>query len=282
MRPAQAALREASERLAATSATARLDAELLMAHAAGLSRGDLLLRLRDIEEPEGFAALVDRRAMQEPVSHIVGTRDFWTLTLAVSPHVLTPRPDSETLLEAAVAHYEGVAGPGRVLDLGTGSGALLLAALDQWPEATGLGIDLSAQALAVARGNAERCGLSGRAQFRPGNWCDGVTERFDLILCNPPYIALGAPLPRDVLAYEPHLALFSGEDGLDDCRILAAGLAGVMAADALALIEIGHDQWDSAASLFAAHGFAVDLRRDLAGHARCLALRLTPCRAARR
>lgn len=273
MRTAQAALREASERLSAVSDSARLDAEVLMAHAAGLSRGDLLLRLRNMEEPEGFAALVDRRAAREPVSHIVGTRDFWTLTLAVSPHVLTPRPDSETLLEAAVAHYAGTAGPERVLDLGTGSGALLLAALDQWPDATGLGIDISAQALAVAQANAERCGLDGRARFRPGSWCDGVTERFDLILANPPYIAIGASLPHDVLAYEPHLALFSGEDGLDDCRVLAAGLAGVMAPDALALIEIGHDQGDSAASLFTAQGFTVELRRDLAGHARCLVLR---------
>ncbi|OYW83987.1 MAG: hypothetical protein B7Z20_11705 [Sphingobium sp. 32-64-5] len=194
------------------------------------------------------------------------------MTLAVSPDVLTPRPDSETLIEVAVAHYAGTAGPGRVLDLGTGSGALLLAALDQWPRATGLGIDLSAPALAVARGNAERCGLERRAQFRPGNWCDGVTERFDLILANPPYIATGAPLPHDVLAYEPHEALFSGEDGLDDCRVLATGLAGVMAPGALALIEIGYDQGDSAASLFAEQGFAVDLHRDLAGHARCLAL----------
>jgi len=267
------ALRGAAERLAGSSDTARLDAELLMAHAAGLSRSDLLLRLRDLEEPEGFAALVDRRAAQEPVSHIVGRRDFWTLTLNVSRHVLTPRPDSETLIEAAVQHYAGGAGPKRVLDLGTGSGALLLAALDQWPDATGLGIDLSAQALAVARGNAKRCGLEERAQFRPGNWCDGITGRFDLILANPPYIATDAVLPRDVYVYEPHLALFSGEDGLDACRDIAAGLAGVMEADALALVEIGYDQGDSASALFVDQGFRVHLRHDLGGQARCLEVR---------
>lgn len=267
------ALREAAGRLAGSSDTARLDAELLMAHAAGLSRNDLLLRLRDMEAPEGFAALVDRRARQEPVSHIVGTRDFWTLTLAVTADVLTPRPDSETLIEAAVQHYAGGRGPGRVLDLGTGSGALLLAALDQWPEATGLGIDISAQALAVARGNAVRCGLEARAHFRPGNWCEGIAGRFDLILANPPYIASGAVLPRDVVDYEPHLALFSGEDGLDACRDIAGGLADIMAEGALALVEIGYDQGDSAAAVFADRGFLVELRRDLAGQARCLMVR---------
>ncbi len=264
------ALRRAAERLVDTSDTARLDAELLMAHAADLSRSDLLLRMHDMEEPEGFAALVERRAAQEPVSHIVGQRDFWTLTLNVSRHVLTPRPDSETLIEAAVRHYAGGPGPTRVLDLGTGSGALLLAALDQWPEAIGLGVDLSAQALAVARGNAKRCGLEERAHFRPGNWCEGITERFDLILANPPYIATDAVLPRDVYVYEPHLALFSGEDGLDACRDIAAGLADVMAPDALALVEIGYDQGDSAAAVFAERGFRVNLHRDLGGQARCL------------
>jgi len=267
------ALREAARRLGPVSDTARLDAEVLMAHAAGLSRGDLLLRLQDMEAPEGFAALVERRAAHEPVSHIVGTRDFWTLTLAVSPHVLTPRPDSETLIEAAVEHYRGGDGPSRILDLGTGSGALLLAALDQWPGATGLGIDISAQALAVARANAKRCGLEARAELRPGNWCDGIAGRFDLILANPPYISTHAVLPRDVAEHEPHLALFSGEDGLDACRDIAAGLAGLMAPGGIALIEIGYDQGESASALFAAHGFAVELRRDLAGQARCLKLR---------
>ncbi|WP_284278941.1 N5-glutamine methyltransferase family protein, partial [Sphingobium jiangsuense] len=143
----------------------------------------------------------------------------------------------------------------------------------QWPAATGLGVDISAQALAVARANARRCGLEARAQLRPGNWCDGIVERFDLILANPPYISTRAQLPRDVIDHEPHLALFSGEDGLDACRDIAAGLAGLMAPDGLALIEIGHDQGDSATALFAAHGFAVELRRDLAGRARCLMLR---------
>ncbi|MPT48755.1 MAG: peptide chain release factor N(5)-glutamine methyltransferase [Sphingobium sp.] len=267
------ALRDAAQRLSAVSDTARLDAELLMAHAAGLSREELILRLRDLPVPDGFAGLVDRRMQQEPVSHITGTRDFWTLTLRVSSHVLTPRPDSETLIEAAVEHYAGTAGPHRVLDLGTGSGALLLASLDEWRGATGLGVDISAQALIVARNNARLCGMEERAQFRPGNWCDGIAERFDLILANPPYITPHALLPRDVMEYEPHVALFGGEDGLDAYRDIAASLANVMTDSSIALMEIGFDQGQSAADLFTAHGFSATLRRDMAGRARCLILR---------
>lgn len=267
------ALRQAAQKLAAVSDTARLDAELLMAHAAGLSREQVILGLRDLAEPEGFAALIDRRLGHEPVSHITGTRDFWTLTLAVTPDVLTPRPDSETLIEAAVEHYRGGRGPRAILDLGTGSGALLLAALDEWREARGTGIDISAQALAVARANAERCGMEARARFRPGNWCDGIVERFDLILANPPYIAETAQLAPEVVDHEPHLALFSGEDGLDACRDIADGLKRVMEPGGLALIEIGFDQGESAAALFAQKGFRVTLKRDLAGHPRCLMLK---------
>lgn len=267
---ADAALRAASARLAAVSDSARLDAELLMAHAAGVSRERLILGLRDRDAPEGFDALVERRLRHEPVAQIVGTRDFWTLTLAVTPDVLTPRPDTETLLETAMDQYAGTPGPARILDLGTGSGALLLAALDEWRAATGLGIDASEAALAVARGNAVRCGLDGRAAFRKGDWLRGVTERFDLVLANPPYISTHALLPRDVAQYEPAMALFAGEDGLDCYRAIAPDLARVLAPGGLALLEIGFDQGESAGALFADRGFAVTVRPDLAGRARCL------------
>lgn len=266
------ALREAAARLASVSDTPRLDAELLMAHAAGLERGELLLRLRDRDVPQGFAALVERRLTHEPVSQIVGTRDFWTLTLNVTRDVLTPRPDSETLIEAGQAHFAGTAGPKRILDLGTGSGALLLAALSEWPEATGLGVDISPAALQVARGNAARCGLQARAEFAQGNWFAGIEERFDLILANPPYIATDAALPRDVADYEPHGALFAGPDGLDAYRILAPQMAAYLAPGGMAAVEIGHDQGDGAVALFAAQGLGVTLLSDLAGRARCLKL----------
>ena len=266
------ALREAAARLASVSDTPRLDAELLMAHAAGLERGEMLLRLRDMDMPEGFAALVERRLAHEPVSQIIGTRDFWTLTLNVTRDVLTPRPDSETLIEAAVDHFAGGQGPARVLDLGTGSGALLLAALTEWPEARGLGVDISPAALAVARANAARCGLASRAEFAEGNWFAGVDGQFDLILANPPYIATDAALPRDVAEYEPHGALFAGADGLDAYRILAPQMAAHLAPGGMAAVEIGHDQGLSAAALFTVQGLGVSVFNDLAGRPRCLKL----------
>ena len=182
---------DAARRLEAVSDTPLLDAELLLAHALGIDRKQLLLR-PPAEIPAEFEALLARRLAGEPIAYIIGTRAFWTIELEVTPDVLIPRPDSETLMDAAVAHFRGTAGPGRVLDLGTGSGALLLAALDQWRHATGLGIDSSGAALAIARRNAARLGMADRAEFRLGDWADGITERFDLILCNPPYVATSA------------------------------------------------------------------------------------------
>jgi release factor glutamine methyltransferase len=186
--------------------------------------------------------------------------------------VLVPRPDSETLIEAAVAHF-GTAGPRTVLDLGTGSGALLLAALDQWPEARGLGVDISAAALAVAAANAERLGISGRASFRCGDWAEGIDKRFDLILCNPPYIAEGDALPVDVARWEPHGALFAGADGLADYRRLAPLMPRFLMPDGIACVEIGAGQEQAVRDLFAAEGLEVASRRDLGGHVRCLELR---------
>ncbi|WP_254621056.1 peptide chain release factor N(5)-glutamine methyltransferase [Sphingomonas sp. CL5.1] len=250
------------------SATPRLDAELLLAHALGITRERLLLTLADHTAPPAFAALVERRAAHEPIAYITGTRAFWTIDLRVAPGALIPRADSETLIEAAVAHFAGTAGPRRVLDLGTGSGALLLAALDQWPGASGVGLDASPAALTIARDNAVRI-APGRATIAAGGW-EGTGEAFDLILCNPPYIATGAALPPEVVEYEPASALFAGPDGLDDYRIIAALLGRQIAPDGVACIEIGHDQQESAAALFRAAGLAVALRRDLAGRDRCL------------
>src|SRR4051812_10870132 len=188
----RAALAAAAKSLAPISATPRLDAELLMAHALGIERAALLIHRLDEPAPVAFAELVERRLASEPIAYIVGRRAFWTIELEVGPGALVPRPDSETLIEAAVAHFRD-GGPANILDLGTGPGTLLLAALDQWPEAIGLGIDESAEALVYARRNA-----CGHASFRLGNWGDGIEGRFDLILCNPPYVETGADLPADV------------------------------------------------------------------------------------
>jgi release factor glutamine methyltransferase len=261
-------LRDAAAKLAPISDTPRLDAELIAAHAAGLERGEMLLRLSDLAVPTGADALLARRLAHEPVAHITGARDFWTLSLKVTPDVLIPRPDSETLIEAALRHFAGQAGPRRILDLGTGSGALLLAALSEWPQATGLGIDISAGALAVARENAGRCGLADRAEFVAGDWAQGLDGRFDLILCNPPYIEADAVLAPEVADHEPHGALFAGADGLDCYRRLAPEMARLLETGGIALFEIGHDQGRAVSGLFAAEGFAPVLHHDLGGRDR--------------
>ncbi|BBD99435.1 peptide chain release factor N(5)-glutamine methyltransferase [Sphingobium amiense] len=264
------AIRAATVHIAVASDTPRLDAELLMAHALGLSRTDMLLRQRDLDVPAAFTALVERRCAGEPVAHIVGTRDFWTITLAVTPDVLIPRPDSETLIEAAVAHFGG-RGPATVLDLGTGSGALLLAALAEWPQATGIGVDASPAALAVAQENAARLGLASRAAFRLGDWAAGVEGPFDLILVNPPYIGTDEPLSGDVLR-DPPSALFAGRDGLDDYRRIVPDLQRLIAPGGFAAIEIGHRQTSDVSALLAGQGLKVAVRQDLGQRDRCLAV----------
>ena len=242
---------EGLRKLAGVSDTPDLDAKILRDHA------------RDDAE---FASFIARRLRHEPVAYITGTRGFWTIDLDVTPAVLIPRPDSETLIDAAVAHF-GKAGPKRILDLGTGSGALLLAALDQWPGATGLGIDASDAALEIAKRNAERIAPC-RTDMRQGNWTDGIDERFDLVLCNPPYVETDANLARQVRDYEPASALFAGPDGLDDYRILAPQLARVTAG--IACIEIGHTQAGAVTALLENEGFAVTCRKDYGGRDRCL------------
>ncbi|PSJ36181.1 peptide chain release factor N(5)-glutamine methyltransferase [Allosphingosinicella deserti] len=268
----RAALAAAARRLAPHSDTPRLDAELLMAHALGVDRGQLLLADLGAPAPDGFDALVARREADEPVAYIVGRRAFWTIELEVGPGVLVPRPDSETLIDAAVDHF-GARSPRTILDLGTGPGTLLLAALDHWWQAHGLGIDASEDALAYARRNAARLGLAPRAEFRLGNWADGVSGPFDLILCNPPYVETGADLPADVRGWEPPSALFAGADGLDDYRRLAPQILGLLAPDGVACIELGAGQADRVAALFGATGASTDTRADLGGHRRCLLVR---------
>ena len=268
----RAALSRATAMLTGSSDSARLDAELLMAHALGIERGVLLLGWQDIVAPSGFDALVVRRRAHEPVAYITGRRDFWTISLDVAPGVLIPRPDSETLIEAAVAHF-GRAGPKRVLDLGTGSGALLLAVLAEWPGASGVGVDSSPAAVQIALGNAARLGLLARAEIRQGDWAEGIDEAFDLLLCNPPYIAGDAALPPDVIDYEPASALFAGLDGLDDYRRLAPRIGRLLAAGGMAAIEIGADQADRVGALFANHGLLAMVRRDLAGRDRAIIVR---------
>jgi release factor glutamine methyltransferase len=240
-----------------------------MAHALGMTREALLLGHLDDPAPPGFAGLLDRRLAHEPVAYITGTRAFWTIDLHVGPGVLIPRPDSETLIEAAIAHF-GQRAPATILDLGTGPGSLLLAALSEWPEARGLGVDVSEAALDYARRNAADLDMVERAQFVRGDWAAGLAGPFDLILCNPPYIGDDEVLPEDVQAFEPDGALFAGADGLDDYRLIAPQLKPLIAPGGAAILEIGHTQAQAVTELLVSQGFSVALARDLAGRPRAL------------
>ena len=270
------AIREAAERLAASSDTARLDAELLMAHALGVTRSDLLLRHMRDPEPTRFAALVTRRAGHEPVAHILGRQEFYGLDLKVTRDTLIPRGDSETLVEAARDWFATRPSPARILDLGTGTGALLLAALSLWPEAKGVAMDASEAALAVARENAAALGMGERAVLHHASWREeGWTQplgRFDLVLCNPPYVEDKADLAPSVRDHEPAAALFAGPEGLDDYRILIPALRGLTSERGAAILEIGASQAQAVERLAAAAGFAAALHRDLAGRPRGLFL----------
>ncbi|MBM0170737.1 peptide chain release factor N(5)-glutamine methyltransferase [Altererythrobacter sp. C41] len=268
------ALRNAAERLADTFDTARLDAEVLMAHALRVSRSELLLQHMRDAAPAGFAALVERRAGHEPVAYIVGEQEFYGRPFRVTPDVLIPRADSEATLAAAL---EGAGESGRVLDLGVGSGTLLLSFLAERPAWDGVGIDRSSEALAVAGDNACRLGLENRARLlradwhAPG-WHDGL-DTFDRVIANPPYVEEAADLAPSVRAYEPAGALFAGADGLDDYRVLIPQLRGLLAPGGAAVLEIGASQADPVAEIAREAGFSTDLRRDLAGRSRALILR---------
>jgi release factor glutamine methyltransferase len=272
LKPIARALDDAARQLNRTSDTARLDAELLMAEALHIDRDQLLLAPPERKVPDRFWEMVQRRSEGEPVAYITGRRAFWNIELHVGPGVLVPRPDSEVLIASAIEHFGGTPGPERILDLGTGPGTLLLAALDIWPDATGLGVDLSRQALAYASANARRLGFEPRAQLMQGNWANGLLEKFDLILCNPPYIAEGAELGPGVREYEPDEALFAGSEGLDAYRELAPQLPRLLNPGGLAAIEIAPDQVEPVTQLLARDRLQARVAHDLGSRPRALLL----------
>ena len=266
------ALADAARQLGETSDTARLDSELLMAEALHIDRDKLILSPPDRKVPPRFWKMVERRQSGEPVAYITGRRAFWNIDLHVGPGVLVPRPDSEVLIASAIEHFEGSNGPSRVLDLGTGPGTLLLAALDIWPDATGLGIDVSRGALSYAAANARRLELESRLKLVQGNWADGLVEKFDLILCNPPYIADGAELGPGVAEYEPDEALFAGKDGLDAYRELAPQLPRLLEKGGFAAIEIAPDRAEKVTDFLGRDGLHARTAEDLAGRPRAVLL----------
>jgi len=216
-----------------------------------------------------LAAVAARRAAHEPLSRIAGRREFWGLTLSVTPDVLDPRPETETLVEAALELLGPQRSePLRILDLGVGSGAILCALLSECPSASGLGVDASPAAVAVARRNVKACGLAARADIRPGFWTDGVEGPFDLIVSNPPYVPSAeierlAPEVRD---FDPRLALDGGADGLDAYRAILPASARLLAPGGRLIVEVGAGQGGDVLALAAKLGFGhAETRRDLAG-----------------
>ena len=276
--PAQHRLRDAG------IASAALDARLLLGVALG--RDDAVLPHETLvdwtdEGSRAFATIIERRIAGEPVSRIRGWREFWSLRLHLSPDTLDPRPDSETIVGAALSWaHERRDTPLRLLDLGTGSGALLLACLSELPQASGVGVDISAGAVHTATGNAARLGLGDRARFVEGDFADpdvGSSEPgadgFDLILCNPPYIPQAEidGLAREVAAFDPLLALDGGDDGLDSWRRLLPRIAQGLTSGGCAFVEIGAGQQQQVTDLAIAAGLhpAGDAA-DMAGIVRCL------------
>jgi len=229
----------------------------------------------EVEILEYFAALVSRRAAREPLAYITGRREFWSLDFEVGPGTLVPRPETETIIEQALAVFLDKTASMTVLDLGTGTGCLLLAFLKEYPNAHGLGVDLSEKACTIARRNAARHGLEERCEIRSGDWAKEVAGPFDAILSNPPYVRTGdlAGLEPEVVRYEPIMALDGGADGLAAYRILAPELARLLRPGGRALVEIGAGQSEDVVALMAQAGLeTLRITPDLAGIPRVLVM----------
>jgi len=268
------AIAEATARLAAAGVEgAKRDARLLLGHVVGADAARTNARTLADEERRAFDALIARRAAREPVSRILGTRGFWSRDFALSPATLDPRPDTETLIEAALALLASRGAPYRLLDLGTGTGCILLALLSELPNARGLGTDAQGEAVATARKNAVALGLEARAAFLVGDWCRDLPGTFDMILSNPPYIPSGdiAALAPEVARFDPRGALDGGPDGLDCYRRIAGEAGAHLAPDGYLLLEIGAGQAGAVEAILVGAGWEMAGRRkDLAGHDRCI------------
>lgn len=253
------------------------EARRLVGSALGLAAEELIAesgRKLIVDEERKVDSFAARRAAHEPFAYIVGMREFWSLPFCVNPATLIPRPDTETVVEAALKLMRERHCPSpRILDLGTGSGCLLLALLSELPQASGIGVDVSAAALSVAEDNARALGLDARACFQLGRWSEGIAGPFDLIVSNPPYIPDGdiATLESDVRDFEPHLALKGGLDGLDAYRAIAAAVPSLLAANGTLALEVGAGQAEAVAALLRGAGLDIAaIRSDLAGIPRCV------------
>jgi release factor glutamine methyltransferase len=255
--------------------SARLDARVLIAHAVGVDPSALFARSSDmlsLETEKAIEVSALRRLAHEPVSRIVGCREFWGMDFVLTADTLDPRADTETLVSAVLALREKYTAP-RVLDLGTGTGCVLLAILKDWPGATGIGVDLNPGAVAAAAANAVRLGFGARATFRQSSWCDGLSETFDIVVSNPPYITDGemAVLAPNVARFDPALALRGGADGLTAYRALIPAARRHLSPAGRIFLEIGAGQAADVSALLARDGFGNSVKHmDLAGLVRCL------------
>jgi release factor glutamine methyltransferase len=230
---------------------------------------------RGVAEIEAYRALIARRASREPLSHLTARREFWSLDFEVTEATLDPRPDSETLIEAVLARLPDRHAPLSVLDLGTGSGCLLLALLTELPMATGVGIDIAEDTLAVARRNALRHGLGRRSVFLVGNWGEALAGSFDVIVSNPPYIPTGEIelLQPEVARFEPRRALDGGDDGLEAYRRLGPEIVRLLGPEGPAVLEFGQGQGSAVSAIMSSESLLVrGFAADLSGHDRCIVL----------
>lgn len=271
--------RAAATLRAAGIESAELDARVLLAHVLGVRSARLLAEPEAAVQEDAaarFDAAVVRRAAGEPVARIVGVKEFWSRDFALSPEVLVPRPETETVVEAALKAKPERDASLRVLDLGTGTGALLGAILLERPRASGTGVDRSEGALAVARRNLDSLGVGARARLVAGDWAAAIDSAFDLIVVNPPYIA-GSDIPRlarEVSDHDPRLALDGGADGLDAYRAIVADLPRLLGEEGVAVLELGDGQEGPVATLARSAQLFVNgtAYRDLSGKARALVL----------
>ncbi|MBT5187515.1 MAG: peptide chain release factor N(5)-glutamine methyltransferase [Kordiimonadaceae bacterium] len=260
---------------------AALDAQLLITHVLEINpvdyaiEGDLLIDDKSLTE---IQRLVDLRLSRMPMSQIFGDKEFWSLNFKVTKDTLTPRPDSETLIEACLKEINNPKAKLRILDMGTGTGCLLLTLLSEFPNAKGLGTDISEKALSVAKENAKNLSLLKRADFQISNWTKNLADqdKFDIIISNPPYIGLveKESLSPEVRDHEPDTALFSGPEGLNDYRLIADQVFTHLKPDGLIIIEVGHTQADNVKEIFISSGFNnITVYKDLGHRNRCLVIR---------
>ncbi len=253
--------------------TAALDARLLLQAATDFTHEDLIATPDGWVEPRAavkFQEYIGRRLAHEPVSRILGEREFYGRKFKVTPDVLDPRPDTEVVVELALKHLPS----GRFVDLGTGSGAIAITLCAENPNLSGWATDISQAALDVAKANAQSAGVAERLAFHQGNWLETVSGTFDLIISNPPYIGTGENLPPEVCNFDPQIALFAEEDGLGSYRVISGQSLTQLTTKGIVIVEIGSTQHESVGGIFKDTGFELfDMAKDLSGNTRALAFR---------